>query len=101
MLNQQNATICQHSELKTVKQTTDTHNELLIVGQVLLAVQCSRQEEPEIVETSVQVDLTEFQLTQQEAEKLEKILKRVNFALTDAFSEVCLAASVTSDVIAK
>lgn len=74
----------------------EKYNEL--VEEFFMAVECSKQGEPEIIHTTINIDLSEFNFTPQELEKLQKLLRKLNIALTDVFSEVLPAASILTEL---
>lgn len=76
-------------------------HQLVLVEDFLLAISCGDNDQPEVVQTTVKIDLEEFKLTEEEADKLKKIIKKLNCHLSDAFSQVCSAASVISDIYLK
>jgi hypothetical protein len=53
------------------------------------------------LETAINIDLAEFDFTPQELEKVRKLFQKLNFALSDAFSQVCPAASVVAEIRSK
>lgn len=69
-----------------------------LVEEFFLAVECAKEGEPEIVHTTINIDLSEFEFTPQEIQKLQKLLLKLNLVLTDAFSEVLPAASVSTQL---
>jgi hypothetical protein len=50
---------------------------------------------------AINIDLAEFDFTPQELEKVRKLFQKLNFALSDAFSEICPAASVIAEIRSK
>ncbi len=50
---------------------------------------------------AINIDLAEFDFTPQELEKVRKLFQKLNFALSDAFSEICPAASVMTEIRSK
>jgi hypothetical protein len=75
--------------------------ELVLVNDLLLAVPCYQEDVPVVLEARVNLDLSEFNLTPAEIEKLTKIMQRLTFSLSSAFSETCLAASITTEILPK
>jgi hypothetical protein len=76
----------------------ESANRLYLIQEYFIAVECSNQNEPEIIEVIAHLDLTEFRLTDSEIEKFIKIIKKLELRLTDKFSQATLAASVTVNI---
>lgn len=76
----------------------DSSAKLYLVQDFFIAVECPSQEEPEIVDVSAHLELTEFNLTDEEIQKLRKIVKKWELRLTDKFSQATLAASVSANI---
>ncbi len=83
------------------KDPDNDPNKLVIVEEFLLAIECSNHGQPEILETAINIDLAEFDFTPQELEKVRKLFQKLNFALSDAFSKICPAASVMTEIRSK
>jgi len=49
-----------------------------------------------VLEASVNLDLSEFQLTQEEADKLSKIMYKLTGSLSEALSKDCLATCIST-----
>lgn len=75
--------------------------ELVLYNDIILAVPYHKEDIPLVFETNVKLDLSEFQLTEAEAEKLSKIMHKLTFSLSYALSKDCLAASVFTEIIPK
>lgn len=73
-------------------------NKMYLVQDFFLAVECPSQKDPEILEVTTHLDLTEFSLTEDEIQKLKKIMKKLELRLTDKFSQATLAASVSANI---
>jgi hypothetical protein len=83
------------------KDPDNDPNKLVIVEEFLLEIECSNHGQPEILETAINIDLAEFDFTPQELEKVRKLFQKLNFALSDAFSKICPAASVMTEIRSK
>lgn len=72
--------------------------EFVLLNDVLLAVPCYHEDVPVVLEASIKLDLSEFELTQAEADKLSKIVQKMTWRLSDALAKDCLAASISSEI---
>jgi hypothetical protein len=73
-------------------------NKVAVVENLMLAVRLSNRVSVEIVEAEAKVDLTEFDLTPQELEKLGTIIKRLNNAMAESLQKQCSAVSIVSEL---
>jgi hypothetical protein len=70
----------------------------VLVNDMLLAVPCYQEDVPIVLEATINLDLSEFKLSSDELDKLQKIMQKLTVNLSNAFSKNCLAASITSDI---
>lgn len=71
---------------------------LTVVENLMLAIRFSNRTAVEVVDAEAKVDLSEFKLTPQEAQKLQTILKRLNDKLAQSLEKQCSAVSIVSEV---
>ena len=71
---------------------------LVAVESLLIAVEISESDEVVLVDAEAVLDLTEFDLTPQEAEKFNKIFKKMNVSLAESFQKRFPASSVISEI---
>ena len=71
---------------------------LVAVESLLIAVEISEGDEVVLVDAEAVLDLTEFDLTPQEAEKFNKIFKKMNVSLAESFQKRFPASSVISEI---
>ncbi len=79
----------------------ESSESLIAAEEILIAVQCSNQTDVELIQAEAYVDLTKFDLTPQEFQKFQLILKELNIKLAESLQARCLAASVFSEVRSK
>lgn len=72
--------------------------EVVLINDLLLAVPCYEEDVPVVLQATINLDLSEFELTPEEISKFRKIMQQFNYSLSDAFSKSCLAASVTTEI---
>ncbi|NMG18209.1 hypothetical protein [Brasilonema bromeliae] len=72
--------------------------DLVAVEDLLIAVQITDTDDIVIVQGEAIVDLAEFNLTPQEVDKFEKILKTINGRLAESFQKQFPATSVISEI---
>ena len=73
-------------------------DKLVAVESLLIAVEISESDEVVLVDAEAVLDLTEFNLTPQEVEKFDKILKKINVSLAESFQKRFPATSVISEI---
>lgn len=76
----------------------ETSENLAVIEHFLIAVRFSNRAAVEVVEAEAKVDLSEFELTPQEVQKLKAIVKRLNNELAKSLEKSCSAVSITSDL---
>lgn len=76
----------------------DEQKEVVLTNDLLLAVPCYQEDVLVILKATINLDLSEFELTPEEIYKFRKIMQQLNYSLSDAFSKSCLAASVTTEI---
>jgi len=79
----------------------ESSQNLVAAEELLIAVQCSNQSDIEIVKAEAYVNLAKFNLTPQEVQKFQLILKELNAKLAESLQQRCPAVSVFSEVRSK
>jgi len=74
---------------------------LVVVEDLLIAVQFSASEDVELIHAEATVDLQKFALTPKELHKFKLIFKELNAKLAESFQENCPAVSVNSEIRSK
>lgn len=63
-----------------------------------VAVECTEAGQTQIVDSRIEIDLTDFDLTPEELEKFSRLLAKINRKVMDALSEVCPAVSISTEI---
>ena len=74
---------------------------LVVVEDLLIAVQFSASDDVEIIHAEATVDLQKFALTPEELHKFKLIFKGLNTKLAESLQENCPAVSVISELRSK
>jgi len=83
-----------------VSSETSSDN-LVVVEDLLIAVQFSASDDVELIHAEATVDLHKFALTPEELHKFKLIFKELNAKLAESFQENCPAVSVNSEIRSK
>lgn len=75
-----------------------TNPNLAVVEDLLVAVECTEAGKPQVVDSQIEVDLAEFELTPAELEKFSGLLHKINRKVMDALAEVCPAVSISAEI---
>ena len=75
--------------------------DLVAVEQLFLAVQISDLNDVVVVDAEAIIDLTEFNLTPEEIDKIKDIFRKLNSKLVASFQEQYPASSVISEILSK
>lgn len=73
-------------------------NHVAVVESLMLAVRFSNRAAVEVVEAEAKVDLSDFDLTPREIEKLGEIIKVLNKAMADSLQKRCSAVAIVSEL---
>jgi hypothetical protein len=71
---------------------------LAVVENIMIAVRFSNRTAVEVVEAEAKVDLSDFELTPPEVQKLKVILKKLNEKLAESLQKRCSAVSIISEL---
>jgi nicotinic acid phosphoribosyltransferase len=79
------------------------HNseEFTLVEEFFFLVDAPESSELQPIHLIAQIDLTEFRFTESELQKLRRLARKLEFALSDEFSRQWAAASVVVEVRAR
>lgn len=72
--------------------------EFVLTKNILLTIPCYDKDVSVVLQASVNIDLSEFQLSQEEADKLLKIMYKLTWSLSEALSKDCLATCISTDI---
>ena len=72
--------------------------EFVLTKNILLTIPCYDNDVSVVLEASVNIDLAEFQLTQEEVDKLLKIMYKLTWSLSEVLSKDCLATYISTDI---
>jgi hypothetical protein len=76
-----------------------THSQnLAVVEDLLVAVECTEAGQTQIVDSRIEIDLAEFDLTPEELKKFSRLLHKINRKVMDALAEVCPAVSISAEI---
>ncbi|MDP8964788.1 MAG: hypothetical protein M3O33_12560 [Cyanobacteriota bacterium] len=76
----------------------DNSDKLVAIEDLLIAVQFSNESEVELVQGEALIDLSEFNLTPQEVQKFQQILRKLNSELAKSLQKAHPATSVISEI---
>lgn len=75
--------------------------DLVVVEEILLAVQILNSDNIAIVDASASLDLDEFDLTPEQIKKFQKIFRKLNHQLAESLQKQHPACSVISEILLK
>ncbi|GET36087.1 hypothetical protein [Microseira wollei] len=70
--------------------------EFVLIKNILLTIPCYDKDVSVVLEAIVKLDLSEFQLTQEEADKPSQIMYKLTGSLSEALSKDCLATYIST-----
>ena len=72
--------------------------DFILTKNILLTIPCYDKDVSVVLEANIDLDLSEFELTQEEADKLLKIMYKLTWSLSEALSKDCLATCIFTDI---
>ena len=72
--------------------------DFILTKNILLTIPCDDKDVSVVLEANIDLDLSEFELTQEEADKLLKIMYKLTWSLSEALSKDCLATCISTDI---
>jgi hypothetical protein len=74
---------------------------LAVVEDLLVAIECTEAGKTEVIDSRIEIDLAEFDLSPEELQKFSGLLHKLNQKVTDALAEVCPAVSISAQIRSK